>query len=272
MCFFDLQDNAVSSPERFFQRLSQRAQEAARKNGCPAFPALSAGPCFDAATDWFDSLESFGKEQNRRILFCIDEFERLESLFPGEPKDLIRLMSLFRATIQHRRFLRLLVSGVAPFDELDTIWSDHFINVREIRLNHLDEASSVKLLRKPIPDFPNDAIPDPVAQQIFTRTNGQPFLVQLFGQLLVTRLNDQERSQAVLDDLVPVEEEVLEQANTYFLNMSQVPMEYRSVLDALAGDGNVELCRRERRYLRYHGLLDTEDRLAIPLLADWLRE
>ncbi|MCW5213466.1 hypothetical protein VU04_11220, partial [Desulfobulbus sp. TB] len=270
--FFDLQDNVVSSPERFFQRLNQCAHEAARKQGCTDFPILGQGPCFDEAIEWFDSLESFGQEHGFRILLCIDEFERLESLFPGKRTELIRLMSLFRATIQHRRFLRLLISGVAPFDELDDIWSDHFINVREIRLTHLDQASSLALIRQPIPDFPDDAIPESVAQQIFTITNGQPFLVQLFSQLLVTRLNDQERSQATLEDLVPVEEELLEQANTYFMNMSQVPSEYKDLLKRLMNSETVELRRRERRYLRYHGLVDTEDRLAIPLLATWLLE
>ena len=94
-----------------------------------------------------------GPTQFDRFLISIDEFERLEDLFPGDRRDLLRLMGLFRATIQHRHRVRLLVSGVAPFEELGPLWNDHFINVRELRIGHLDRRASVDLLCKPIPEF-----------------------------------------------------------------------------------------------------------------------
>jgi hypothetical protein len=46
--------------------------------------------------DGFDHLDAIGDVS--RILISIDEFERLESLFPGDRRELMRLMGLFRAT------------------------------------------------------------------------------------------------------------------------------------------------------------------------------
>src|SRR5262245_13399142 len=59
-------------------------------------------------------------------------------------------MGLFRAMIQHRRRLRLLVSGLALFDELGQIWNDHFINVREVRVGYLDRFATIDLLMRAV--------------------------------------------------------------------------------------------------------------------------
>src|ERR1035438_9634133 len=73
-------------------------------------------------------------------------------------QEFLQLMGLFRATIQHRRRVRLLVSGSAPFDELDRVWDDHFISARQIKLPFLDEPTAIGLLTQPDPGFPVDAI------------------------------------------------------------------------------------------------------------------
>ncbi len=138
--FFDLQDNPTDSPTSFFRALAQQAREQAQRDRRLELPMLPDGPPFEAANQWLQQLETL--QGTYRILLCVDEFERLEDLFPGDKRELLQLMGLFRATIQHRRRVRLLVSGVAPFDELGNLWSDHFINVREIRLGHLDWPTS----------------------------------------------------------------------------------------------------------------------------------
>jgi hypothetical protein len=46
----------------------------------------------------------------------------LKELFSGDRLVLLQLVGLFRTTIQHRHRLRLLISGAAPFDELDKMW------------------------------------------------------------------------------------------------------------------------------------------------------
>ncbi|MGH9962096.1 MAG: hypothetical protein ACREBC_34030, partial [Pyrinomonadaceae bacterium] len=87
--------------------------------------------------------------------------------------------------------------------------NDHFINLREIRIGHLSPNTSVQLLTRPIPKFPDQAIPEQVAEEIFMRTGGHPYLLQLYGSLLVTCLNHQKRGSATLEDIGTVEDEVL---------------------------------------------------------------
>lgn len=268
--FFDLQDNPIDSPASFFKALAQRAQEQAQRDRRLTLPPLPDGTPFEAGSQWLQQLDNLAIQQ--RILICIDEFERLENTFPGERRELLQLMGLFRATIQHRQRVRLLVAGVAPFDELDSLWSDHFINLREVRIGHLDKITALELLTKPIPEFPPLAIPTVIAEKIFARSGGLPYLLQLYGSLLIEQLNAEKRQQSQLSDLEIVEEQVLEQATYYFRNTVQsAPVEAQAILLKLAeGDFPVEIDKRTRRWLQRRCLLTAADRLAIPVLGTWI--
>lgn len=269
--FFDLQDNPVDSPTAFFKALERRVLEQTRRDRRLALPRLPEGPPFETAAHWLEALDECAGD--RRILIAIDEFERLEDLFPGDRRELLKLMGLFRATIQHRRKLRLLVSGAAPFDELDAIWNDHFINLREVAIGYLDEQTGIDLLQRPIPDFPEDAIPRQVAAMAFARCAGQPYLLQLYGSLLVTHLNHEKRRTANPDDLRPVEDELLSQAGYYFRDTYRgAPEDAREVLRALARGEPVEPNRRTRRWLQRRLLLTDDGHLQPPVLGTWIRE
>lgn len=219
---------------------------------------------------WLESLDDL--PGGLRVLLCIDEFERLESLFPGSRQELLQLLGLIRATIQHRQRIRILVAGAAPFEELDALWNDHLINAREIRIGFLEREAALGLLRKPIPEFPDDAVPEEVAAAIFERTGGQPNLVQLYGSLLVTRLNEQERRRADLPDVTRVEEDVLTQETYYFRNVFQeAPPAARTALLDLAYARTPTLEAPTRRWLRRRYLLTDEGRLSMPVLGAWIR-
>ena len=89
----------------------------------------------------------------------------------------MQLMGLLRATIQHRRRVRLLVAGNSTFEELGPLWNDSFISARELRLGPLTHDVAIGLLRQPIPvseGFPEDAVSQEVAEAIVDRTGGQP--------------------------------------------------------------------------------------------------
>ncbi len=269
--FFDLQGHPVDSPAGFFQALARETRAQARVSRGLLLPALPEGPPFESAAAWLEALE--GAAGDRRILLCLDEFETLERSFPGSPRQLVQLMGLFRATIQHRRRVRLLVSGEAPFDELDAMWNDHFISVRELRIGHLDPPTARDLVRRPSPEFPDDALPAAVAQRIVERSGGQPFLVQLYAQVLVEALNAAERSSAAVEDLPAAEAEVLEQATYYFRNTWQrAPEAARRVLASLARGESPAVGAEARRWLRRRCLIDPDDRLTIPVLGRFLVE
>jgi hypothetical protein len=169
--------------------------------------------------------------------------------------------------------VRLLVSGEAPFDELDAMWNDHFISVREVRFGHLDAAIARELVRRPTREFPDETMPDEVAAHIVERTGGQPYLVQLYAQLEVELLNDEDRRCATLDDLARVEEQVLEVAGYYFRNSWQRgPDSVREALAALARGEAPEIDSSARRWLRRRELIDDQDRLTIPVLGRFLIE
>jgi energy-coupling factor transporter ATP-binding protein EcfA2 len=268
---FDLQDNPIDSPGAFFSALERRAREQVRRDRQHDLPRLPEGSPFETGSRWIESLDEWAGD--RRILLCLDEFERLESLFPGSQRELLQLLGLLRGTIQHRRHIRILVSGAAPFDELDTLWNDHLINAREVRIGHLGESTTLELLRKPIPEFPNEAVPEEVARTIFDRTGGQPYLVQLYGSLLISRLNGEDRRQADLKDIPRVEADVLQQATYYFRNTYQTaPPQGKEVLLDLAFDRKPQLDAATRRWLRRRLLLTDEDSLSIPVFGAWLRE
>lgn len=270
--FFDLQDHPVDSPAGFFRALYDTAREQARRNYRLTLPLFPDGSPFEAGSAWLRSLDAFA--ENRRILLCIDEFERLETLFPGDKSDLLKLMGLFRATIQHRRKLRLLVSGAAPFDELGNLWNDHFINVQEVHLDLLDKPTSLDLLMHPIPGFPEDAVPAEVAEGVYAHTGGQPFLLQAYGSALISRINEGERKPrtATMDDLLAVEETVLSRWKPYFADtVNSAPDDAREALHSLATGKQPALSTRTRRWLQRRCLLTEDDRLRIPVLGAWIR-
>ncbi len=182
-------------------------------------------------------------------------------------------MGLFRATIQHRRKVRLLVSGVAPFHELGALWNDHFINVRELHLGYLDEPASLGLLMKPFPGFPDDAISRSVAELIFQRTGGQPNLLQLYASTLIEWLNEHKRLQARPEDIAAIEPQVFDDGAYYFRNTIQdaIP-EAREVLVALAEGESPTYDVATRRWLRQRLLLTEDGSLAVPVLATWIHD
>lgn len=270
--FFDLQGHPVSSPRAFFEALDQETRKQALRDRSLRLPRFGDGPPFEAATAWIGALEEAAGE--RRILLCLDEFETLEASFPNENGELRQLMGLLRATIQHRRKIRILVSGEAPFDELGDLWYDHFISVRELRLEHLDPETALDLIRHPTSEFPPEAMPEDVAKIIAERTDGQPFLVQLYAHEWVELLNEEERNRAEVGDLDTIEKRVLESATNYFRNRwTKAPPAAQHALATLArGETLTELERAARRWLQHRALIDEDLRLRIPVFGRFLVE
>lgn len=270
---FDLQDNPADTPMRFYQGLAKVAQSQARRSHDLALPGLdeSAASPIEALKQWFEQLENFSTVP--RILLCIDEFERLETLFPDKERELPQFMGVIRATIQHKRRLRLLVAGAAPFADLGPIWNDHFINLREIKIGYFDHATATGLLTKPMPEFPDGTISQAVADEVFARSKGQPFLTQAYGHGLVNILNEEKRKQATLLDLEQVEPEILQECTYYFRSIWQeVPPASQAVLEALAQGQHAPMDTPTRLWLRRRMVITDDELLAIPLFGRWIRE
>lgn len=266
--FFDLQDNPASTSESFVTALVQQTREQARRDRRLELPHLPAGHPFEALAMWLKVLD---EHLSRRILICFDEFERLEDLFPGGKREFLQFMGLLRATIQHRRNVRLLVSGAAPFDELGHVWRDHFINTRHIPIGHLEKGAATELLIRPIEGFPSQAIPLEVANRIFERTGGQPFLLQAYASELIALLNDQHRPCARVDDISVIEEKVLVDWAYYFEDLvAHVPSEARPILSALARGDRPSISAKYRSWLNQRYIIDDRMNLVVPALGRWV--
>ncbi len=117
------------------------------------------------------------------------------------------------------------------------------------------------------------AAADTIPAAIAKRAGAQPYLVQLYAQLLVELLNATDRRRADLEDLEGVERDVLDQAGYYFRNTWQrAPETARDVLAALARDESPEVGREARRWLRRRALIDDAGQLTIPVLGRFLIE
>jgi len=267
--FFDLQAHPVASVGAFWSKLAEQAAIQAKRERRIDLPALPNGPPIEAAAAWLEKLDQL--TGGRRVLIAIDEFERLEDLFPGSRQEFLQLMGLFRATIQHRTGVRLLVSGAAPFDELDRVWDDHFISTRQIRLPFLDSPTSVGLLTQPSPEFPAGTIPEEVAHEVYQRTGGQPYLLQVFGSLLVSRLNDEKRTVANQAGVRAVEGRVIEWAESYFRDTyKSAPEAAREAFSRLSQGEPANLTPTARRWLAQRYLLTPDDRLSVPVFGAWI--
>jgi hypothetical protein len=276
--FFDFQDNPVATPLDLFPALARRTFEQARANQRKALPELK-DRTLQAARDWLEALEQ--RMGNERVLLCLDEFERLEEVVEQQPDakpQLVQLMGLLRATIQHRRRVRILVSGTATFEELGPLWNDTFISARELRLGPLERDVAIDLLRQPISEsegFPSDAVPLEVAEAIVDRTGGQPFLTQLYGFWLVEELNRKKRRIATLADVESVDETVFEQAAPFFRDSLQprgAKFDVRSIIEQIVAGKPADLKPPEQRFLIRRGLITPNGTLAFPILARWLDE
>ena len=268
--FFDLQAHPVSSVGAFWQKLADETVIQAKRDRRVVLPSRPPGPPMEAAAAWLEALENLpGKH---RILLAIDEFERLQDLFPGSRLEFLQMMGLFRATIQHRRKVRLLVSGAAPFHELDGVWDDHFISARQIRLSFLDKPTTIGLLTRPTAEFPAGAIPEDVAIKVYDRTGGQPYLLQIFGYQLVKQLNDQNLKAVTIADVNAVERSVTEWGGSYFADMFRnAPEDVQVVLSPLSENRPTELSSNQRRWLEHRNLLTEDGRLAVPLFGTWIK-
>jgi len=276
--FFDLQDNPIASPLDLFPAMEKRMLEQARFDERAALPRMK-DRSLEAARDWLEELEQ--RPGRGRILFCLDEFERLEEVVgetPETKQQLVQVMGLLRATIQHRRRVRLLISGNATFEELGPLWNDTFISASELRLGPLARDVAIGLLRQPIPveeGFPDDAIPLTVAEAIVDRTGGQPYLTQLYGFWLVEELNKTKRRQAVLNDVETVDLIVFEQAGPFFrdsLNPRGATYAVKPVIEQIIAGKKTDLTPTQTRFLIRRGLLTSAGSLAFPILERWLNE
>ncbi|MEO0827219.1 MAG: hypothetical protein AAFY67_16535, partial [Cyanobacteria bacterium J06642_9] len=178
--FLDVQDNIVRSSHEFFQALADQTQQQAKGLYNLELPPLSMGEGYKTFQVWFERLEKFC---DRPILFCIDEFEGIEESLSKQ--DLNITLKIVRFTTRKQYHIGWLFAGNTTLEDMADAWYKHLGHCQELKLDYLSQTSAQKLLTQPMPIFPRDAISPTVATAIYERTSGHPYLLQLYGSLIV---------------------------------------------------------------------------------------
>ncbi len=215
--FLDMQGVQVrESVGAFFHSVASAAVAAlARRNveiEGPDESALSSSP-FGAFAAWLAEVEErLGEE--RYLLLCLDEFERLEaSIRAGKLPE--ELMDQIRHTIQHHSQIVLLFAGSHRPDEMELNWPDALISTRLVRVSYLREDEARQLITEPVPGFGASYLPGSV-EQILSVTRCQPNLVQAVCYELVNVLIAEGRREVRREDVDRAVEQAFETAHLYF--------------------------------------------------------
>lgn len=230
---------------------------------------------FPALRDWMDEVEKEKEIKGKRILLCLDEFERLEEVIreTGSRAPL----NFLRHVMQHRHRWVLLFSSSHKLEELAPYWSDYLINTRSLHISYLREEEARELIVKPVEDFPDIYEPETV-DAIIQLTRCHPFLVQLVCQEVVERLNREQRKLATPEDVPAVVSIAIERASGYFLELwnNILNEEERAVLRGLvAGEQPSAEARSVVRRLVRKEVLEQKNggyAFQVPLVEAFVRE
>lgn len=286
--YVDLQSAANISSETNFCYGLVRAMERELRSQDIAVPPAQRGEFrnspYAALEDWLDQVVPVLRE--RRVLLCLDEFEKLGNAI-HQNKIPLTLFDELRHLIQHHDELGFLFCGVQTLDELGPNWSSYFISVRPIEMTYLELAEAHELLTNPDPAF-NLGYAAGIVEQVLLETRCQPYLLQLLGEAMVTQAN-RHQTRVVTDALLEQAcAAALKTGEPYFTNLwteytGSSPTEVRAgqaLLHAIAHghplppDATAEARAALRRLLRYHVVEPAGEgyRCEVPLVACWVRE
>ena len=218
--------------------IAKQAIRSAREDHNLTLPAADAEVLkeepFYALQEWLDEVEK--TVGNRRILLCLDEFERLDEIVKETGSR--APLNFLRHVIQHRQQWVLLFSGAHLIKELPNYWSDYLINTRTLKVSYLDEADARLLITTPIEKFPDIYAPAAI-DAIIHSTRCQPYLVQLLCYTVVEQLNQDKRRYAEAHDVIAAIPKALQSGHEYFNELWQLRLtekEREIVRRVLAGD------------------------------------
>ena len=288
--YIDLQRAGMTSSESDFIYGLTRAIHRDSRSQAIALPTLPPRDQFrhnpyTVFEDWIeDNLPQLG---DRRLLLCLDEFEKIGSALTQQ-RLTPRLLDELRHLIQHIDQLSFLFSGVQALDELGPNWSSYFISTTPIYMLYLDPREAEDLLRNPDPDFRLQYHPD-VIPTILQLTRCQPYLLQLIGACLVSQANtngEKIATPTTLQQAIPI---ALTQGEPYFANVwteytGTTPTECQAGQQFLLqlihnGDPDPNLTPETqaaiKRMEKYHLLEHHPDgahQIEIPLIEKWIHE
>lgn len=220
--YIDFQDPKYGeSQSSFCYHLSKVICDSLNDRGFPCeYPPLGSfqNNPFTTFGSWLDKTEELLKKENKLVLICFDEYEKIEECILNGLLTAAVLDQL-RNIIQHRECFVILISGSNELRELQLGWSGYLISTKMIKIGYLSKDDARTLITNPIDDFTlnyEGGQYGEAVNQIINLTNCQPYLVQAVCFELVNYLNSQHRKEASVEDVDLAAERVLASANAYF--------------------------------------------------------
>jgi hypothetical protein len=217
-------------------------------NGPPS-PAVPEQETFEANPNrafsgWLKAIAPLMTQ--RRFIVAIDEYELLEAAM-AEGRIDASLTTYLRSVIQSTDWFVLVLAGLYTLEEkCHDYWHPLFASIKPRKVSFLSPAATRLLLCQPSEDFSLNYTADTI-EEVVRLSNGQPYLVQLIGQNLVTRFNrqvfelgqDPERPIS-LDDLLAVIDspDFFQDGTPYFkgiwMQAADAPFGQQAILKALS--------------------------------------
>lgn len=297
--FYNLQRTGIiSSITAFFTEMASSITQKLQSNGMRVKgldPATldraslkNEAAVYAAFQKWLENVVQLLTWKKCVLLLAFDEFERLADAGKKHYLDLPLLLDWFRTIIQDYPAIVLLFSGVSTFNEMDSDWDNHFVNVEFLKVSFLSTTDTLELITEPVLGFPKTIFDSEVAAEILHVTHGHPFLVQALCERTIRRLNLKGRQQAVCQDVAIAVDEVFESWSSYFRDLWERTTEkQRSCLLALThirqgdaqaishytGDSN-ESVRQSLEKLLKRDLVVRNERgnyqIAAPIFSFWV--
>ncbi len=187
------------------------------------------------------------------LLLAFDEFEKLEEAQLHGYFNVDLLLNWFRSIIQNWSSLALLFSGIHTVSEMQGNWVGYFVNAQTHKVSFLKPEEARKLIMAPAPDFSGEEIfGEDVAGEILRVTGCHPFLIQAVCEKLIDQLNDDNRSEASIQDVIQAVDKILETWDNYFQDLwGRTDEEQRACLLVLNNMGECD-----KRTIMQHSEID----------------
>jgi hypothetical protein len=259
-------------PDIYFQTIVEQAREQIKARYHLTLPPLpSDHNPYQAGLRWLDGLNHRSNEL--QIVLLLDDFEKLGELFVGGRFAFLDFLELLQHVMVKFENIHLLLTSEYTLEEVtESAWLKYLPKFRQLYLELLSPNTAKNLLQQPMVSFPEHLISTELAEWIAAQTGGHPYLLQLFGYLLIDYLNEQQHFTITPQDMKWITERVLKVATPFFQRIMQKHSSFNIALIQMAKEQllNTELSTVQQRYLKRHWLLNEKNKLAIPLLQQWL--
>ncbi len=153
--------------------------------------------------------ESLRVAEGRKIVFLLDEFERLEEQIKGGKlhEDILHYL---RYLMQHRQGLNFLLVGAPRIRYMtEGYWGIFFNIALRHHLSRLKPQEAVDLITEPVKDYLEyDAL---ALERMQNLTGNQPYLIHVLCEQLIIHCNRQKKSYVTITDVNTALEAVLDE-------------------------------------------------------------